>query len=113
MDALKALVRLKDTLEKEFTLYSYMPQMYPFTTMLHADYLISSHSDLTSFIFIIRSTPSKDAKCDCLCCSAFAKGDRDYETNQRSLSLLKKECIHISSDTSTVFFDRIKPFHSV
>ena len=44
-----------------------------------------------------------------LCCSAFKQGDRNYETNQRSYTLLKKERLHISSNTSTVFFNKIKP----
>jgi hypothetical protein len=46
-------------------------------------------------------------KCDFLCCSTFEKGKRDYETNQRARTLLKKERIHIPSNTSVIFFDKI------
>ena len=37
----------------------------------------------------------------------FEKGKRDYETNQRARTLLKKERIHIPSNTSVIFFDKI------
>lgn len=104
---LEALIYLKKSLDNEFTLYSYMPQMYPFITGLKADYLISSHFEINSFVFIIHSTPPKEAKYDFLCCSIFTKGERDHETNQRSRSILKKERIHISSNTSTVLFDKL------
>jgi len=40
---LEALIRLKDSLDDEFTLYSYMPRMYPFITQIRANYLIASH----------------------------------------------------------------------
>ena len=32
---------------------------------------------------------------------------KDYETNQRARTLLKKERIHIPSNTSVIFFDKI------
>lgn len=104
---LEALVRLKDILENEFLLFSYMPRMYPFTTTIKADYLISGHLDLISFIFILQTTSDGKAKCDYLCCSAFTKGDRDYETNQRTRALLKKERIHISTNESVVLMDKL------
>ena len=104
---LEALIHLKKSLDNEFVLYSYMPKMYPFITGIKADYLISSHFEINSFVFIIQATPQGDAKCDFLCCSIFAKGDRDYETNQRSRTLLKKECIHISTNTSTILLDKL------
>ena len=106
---LKALVHLKNSLDNEFTLYSYMPRMYPFITNIKADYLIASHINIDSFIFIIRSTPQGEAKCDFLCCSIFEEGDRDYEANQRSRSLLKKERIHIPTNTSTILLDKLNP----
>ena len=35
---LKALIHLKNSLDNEFILYSYVPHMYPFTTSIKADY---------------------------------------------------------------------------
>lgn len=106
---LEALVNLKKSLDNEFALYSYMPRMYPFTTGIKADYLIASHFEMDSFVFIIQTTPQGDAKCNFLCCSIFSKGDRDYEANQRSRTLLKKERIHIKSNTSTILMDKLSP----
>ena len=94
---LEALFHLKNSLDNEFDLYSFMPRMYPFVTNIKADYLIASHIVIDSYVFIIHTTPNGDSKCDFLCCSAFAKGERDYEANQRKRALLKKERIHILS----------------
>ncbi len=104
---LEALVYLEDILNNDFFLFSYMPQMYPFTTTIKADYLISSHFEPNSFVFIIQATTDGDAKCDYLCCSAFSKGERDYEANQRPRAVLKKERIHIPTDTSTILLDEL------
>lgn len=104
---LEALVHLKNSLDNDFNLYSFMPRMYPFITNIKADYLIASHVVIDSYVFIIHTTPKGDAKCDFLCCSAFAKGDRDYEKNQRQRALLKKERIHIASNTTTVLLDKL------
>lgn len=106
---LEALVRLKDILENDFRLFSYMPRMYPFTTTIKADYLISSHLDFVNFVFIIQSSCGDVARCDYLCCSAFTKGERDYETNQRMRTLLKKERIHIATNSLTILYDRLEP----
>ena len=106
---LEALIRMKETLDNEFKLFSYMPKMYPFYTQIKADYLISRHSDITSFVFIIQANADGSAKCDYLCCSAFEQGERNFEQNQRSRTLLKKERIHLPNNTSTVLFDKIKP----
>lgn len=81
--------------------------LYPFTTMIKADYLISSHLDMISFVFIIQTSSGGEAKCDYLCCSAFTKGERDYETNQRTRTILKKERIHTHSNTCTVLLDKL------
>lgn len=70
--------------------------MYPFITGIKADYLISSHFSVDNFIFIIKANSQGDLKCDFLCCSIFEKGERDYETNQRPRTLMKKERIHIT-----------------
>lgn len=64
---LEALIHLKNSLDNDFNLYSFMPRMYPFTTNIKADYLISSHVMIDSYVFIIHTTPKGDAKCDFLC----------------------------------------------
>lgn len=104
---LEALIHLKESLDNEFTLYSYMPRMYPFVTNIKADYLISSHFNLDSFIFIIKATSQGELKCDFLCCSIFEKDKRNYEANQRSRTLMKKERIHIPSNTTDILLDRL------
>ena len=53
------------------------------------------------------TSPNGDAKCDFLCCSTFAKGDRDYEQNQKKRTLLKKERIHIPSNITTVLLNKL------
>lgn len=104
---LEALIQLKNSLDNEFNLYSFMPRMYSFYTSIKADYLIASHVVIDSFVFIIHTSPNGDAKCDFLCCSAFAKGDRDYEQNQKKRALLKKERIHIPSNITTVLLNKL------
>ena len=84
-----------------------MPRMYPFITNIKADYLIASHIVIDSYVFIIHTSPTGDAKCDFLCCSAFTKGERDYEANQRKRTLLVKERIHIPSNTTTVLLNKL------
>ena len=84
---LLALVRLKDTLENNFGLYSFTPRFYPFTTTIKADYLISTLTGPIDFIFIIRAGSGTSAKAqemtigDFLCCSAFEMDVRDYRCN--------------------------------
>ncbi len=104
---LEALIHLKESLDNEFTLYAYMPHMYPFITNIKADYLISSRIGIDSFIFIIQASPQEEAKCNFLCCSTFRKGERDYRSNQRARTLMKKERIHIPTCTSTILLDRL------
>lgn len=104
---LEALVQLKNSLDNEFNLYSFMPRMYSFYTNIKADYLIASHVVIDSFVFLIHTSPNGDAKCDFLCCSTFAKGDRDYEQNQKKRALLKKERIHIPSNITTVLLNKL------
>lgn len=104
---LEALVQLKNSLDNDFSLYSFMPRMYPFITSIKADYLIASHIVIDSYVFIIHTSPKGDAKCDFLCCSAFTKGNRDYEANQRKRSLLKKERVHIPTNTITVLLNKL------
>ena len=104
---LKALVHLKESLDNEFNLYSYMPRMYPFSTSIKADYLISSHFNINNFIFIVKANNQSDITYEFLCCSIFEKGNRNYETNQRPRKLMKKERIHIPSNTTTILLDRL------
>ena len=60
------------------------------------------------FIFIIKSSLSGDISiCDFVCCSAFTQTKRDYRENQRPRSILKKERVHIATNTATVLFDRL------
>ena len=81
---LEALVRLKETLEQDFQLHSYMPRFYSFTTQIKADYLISSTTAPVDFIFIIKSSSSGNISiCNFVCCSAFTQTKRDYRENQR------------------------------
>ena len=105
---LEALIRLKETLEQDFQLHSYMPRFYSFTTQIKADYLISSATTPVDFIFIIKSNSSGEISiCDFVCCSAFMQTKRDYRENQRPRSILKKERVHIAINTTTVLFDRL------
>ena len=104
---LLALVRLKEILEQEFDLFSYAPRFYPFVTKIRADYLIASQIEPTAFVFILRASPSGDAVCDFLCCSAFEKSSRDYRTNQRPRTLLKKERIHLATAERVILYDRL------
>jgi len=38
--------------------------MYPFITHIRANYLIASHIDIISYVFIIQATLDGEAKCD-------------------------------------------------
>ena len=105
---LEALIRLKETLEQDFQLHSYMPRFYSFTTQIKADYLISSTTAPVDFIFIIKSSSFEEISiCDFVCCSAFTQTKRDYRENQRPRSILKKERVHIATNTTTVLLDRL------
>ena len=104
---LKALIHLKESLDNPFVLLSYMPKMYPFYTNMKADYLISSHINFTSYIFIIQSNKSSPVESNYLCCSLFEKSERDYKTNQKTLTILKKERIHIPTNTSIILFNKL------
>ena len=100
---LLALAALEEMLDRDFILYSYMPRYYPFVTSIRADYLIASHLDNVSFVFLIREG-ERSVVSDCICCSTFVKDDRDYEQNQRSYALLKKSKTLITAGTTTVLF---------
>ena len=81
---------------------------YSFTTQIKADYLISSATTPVDFIFIIKSNSSGEISiCDFVCCSAFMQTKRDYRENQRPRSILKKEQVHIATNTTKVLFDRL------
>ena len=105
---LEALIRLKETIEQEFLLHSYMPRFYSFVTKIKADYLISSAEVPIDFIFLIKSnSPGDISICDFVCCSAFTQTNRDYLENQLQRTILKKERIHIPTNISTILFDRL------
>ena len=74
---LMALAALDSILDQPFTLYSYMPQMYPFYAAIKADYLIASHINDISYVFLIKSG-TVDVVCGYICCSTFVKDFRDY-----------------------------------
>lgn len=103
---LHAIIRLKDSLDKNFILFRYMARYYPFHTKINADYLISSHLDNTDFIFIINSERDS-ASVEYTCCSIFEQEERNYEEGQRELTLLKKERIYIPTNQSDILYDRL------
>ncbi len=107
MPRLQALIQLKDVLEGDFRLFLYLPRNYSFSTMIKADYLISSHLDCGSFVFVIKVNSDNKENRDYLCCSAFAKGERNFEERQRILTILKKERVYIPTESSTVLFNRL------
>ena len=94
---------MKDLSLPNYNSSKIVTRMYPFFTSIKADYILSSHYKLDNFIFIIKATAKDELKCDFVCCSIFEKDNqRNYETNQRSRTLLRKERIHIPSGTSTI-----------
>lgn len=66
---LEALVHLKNSLDNDFNLYSFMSRMYPFITNIKADYLITSHLVMDSYAFITHTTPKGDAYSKVQLCS--------------------------------------------
>ena len=54
---LLALVRLKEVLEQDFELFSYVPNLYPFVTKIKADYIISSQNETNSRSFLLSKNP--------------------------------------------------------
>lgn len=104
---LEALARFEEILNNEFLFFTYRADMYPFYTNITADYLISSHLGDISYVFIIKDTASAEMKCDYLCCSTFTKDKRDYEINQQRRTLLKKERVHIPTNTTTILYDKL------
>lgn len=104
---LAALIQLKEALDCDFDLFTYVPRFYPFITKIKADYLIATQQEPISFVFILKGSPSGESICDYLCCSAFEKGDRDYRANQQRRTLLKKTRIHIESQSTTVLYNRL------
>ena len=100
---LLALCSLEEMLDREFSLYSFMPRFYSFVTSIKADYLIASHLDNVSFVFLIREG-DRSVVSDCVCCSAFVKDERDYEQNQRPYTLLKKTKTNLATKDTRVLF---------
>lgn len=102
---LMALAALDSILDQPFILYSYMPQMYPFYAAIKADYLIASHINNISYVFLIKNG-TVDVACEYICCSTFVKDYRNYETNQRSYTLLQKTKVNIETSEETILFQR-------
>ena len=102
---LMALVALENMLDNDFTLYSFMPRFYPFVTSINADYLIASHVDGTSYVFMIREG-ERSIVSDCICCSTFVKDIRDYEQNQRPFTLLKKTKTSLADNSSLILYTK-------
>ena len=85
-----------------------MPRMYPFYTTIKADYLISSHTNINNFIFIINTNSQNESKCDFLCLFKLLKKENvNYETNQTCQNITQKERIHIPSNTSVIFLIKL------
>ncbi len=105
---LEALLNLQEILDNDFLLYSYFPDFYPFTTMIKADYLISSHIHPRRFIFIIKINQFNKGNVEYHCCSSFIKENRDYEINQRRRTILKKEKVNIKNNEMITLLDRLK-----
>ena len=106
----RRVIYMKDLSLPNYNFSKIVTRMYPFFTSIKADYILSSHYKLDNFIFIIKATAKDELKCDFVCCSIFEKDDqRNYETNQRSRTLLRKERIHIPSGTSTILFNKLFP----
>ena len=104
---LEALAHLEEILNNDFLLFSFMPDKYPFATRIKADYIILNNSEPVSFVFIIQDSSFTSSKCEYLCCSAFKKGDRDYRVNQRPRTILKKERVHIPTNTNLIIMDNL------
>lgn len=103
---LHAILRLKASLDSEFTLFKFTPQYGHLYTNIKADYLISSHVDHTDFIFIIKSD-SNSVSTEYTCCSIFEEGSRNFEEKQSPRTLLKKERIHIASNQTDILYNRL------
>ena len=102
---LMALVALENMLDNEFTLYSFEPRFYSFVTSINADYLIASHIDGTSYVFMIREG-ERSIVSDCVCCSTFVKDSRDYEQNQRPFTLLQKTKTNLTDNSILVLYTK-------
>ena len=101
---LKALENLKQELENDFFLYTYLPTVYgSFRTTIRADYIIKTQGD---FMFIIKaSVPANDDEFHC--CSIFEQGQRDYTENQQRRTILKKERIYLPTQEKTILFNKM------
>lgn len=102
---LLAITELENMLDNNFTLYSYMPRFYSFSTSIKADYLIASQIDTIRYIFLIRENKEKPIS-SYIACSIFTKDDRDYEQNQRSYVLLQKTKTRLSDGETQILFTK-------
>lgn len=99
---LQALINMEAALDNDFFLYSYYPDLYPFYTSISADFLLAYHSDSVYFMFIVRNGTIQDF--DFTFVSVFSADSRDYETNQRQRTILKKTKINLETGDSTDLF---------
>lgn len=102
---LLAVTFLEEILDNEFTLCSFTARFCQFTTQIKANYLISSNASRASFVFLTRVNKDKFTY-ECICTSAFLKGGRDFEANQRPYALLKKVKVCLADGSEEVLFQK-------
>lgn len=103
MPRLEAVKNLEIVLDGEFRLFSYRPEFLSFFSQIKADYLVSSIINGTTFVFLVRSGREEN---DFACCTAFIKGSRDYGSNQRAYTVLRKIKVDVMSGERTLLYKR-------
>lgn len=98
---LKAVIRLEQILDGDFTLYLFRPQVLPFHSNINATFLIKD--EMTGDVVFLFISGGLDTA---FCRSIFMKTDRDYSINQKRLAQLRK--IKIVSGETVTIFDRIQ-----
>ena len=98
---MKALVRLEDILDSDFSLFRFNPKVLRFHSDIPANFLIKN--DATGdVVFLFVDGPLHES----FCRSIFTQSNCNYAENQSRLSLLKK--VKVNSAEMTVFFDKLK-----
>ena len=90
----------------DINLPRFHPELYPFSTTIKANYLISS-TEHEEFVFLVSLSGRTRNPIHCSCCSIFSKGSRNYEYSQRKFTILKKERLDLSTNQSIVLLDRL------
>jgi len=101
---LSALINLEYSLDNDFRMFKYRPDVYPFyTAITTAEYLIEGKTpDNSLFFFTIKSDKVYNGM------SIFMKDkNKDFSFNQKSLSILKKEKINLVTSNRFVLFDKL------